>query len=536
MMFRFEDSQIILGTIGLLIVAGVISIILTLCVSLLLRLKNKKTRRPAKLMLTVSFLAVIIYFVYQIFLSYYYRIVGEELIASFVDVDKELSAKESALRFISQTFGDKIDTTNNMPSVATSSLMIRGAMEKHELLTSLASLHPSTSTSPIIVNMFIFPLIKTEIKDDGLYLVFHFSGNTRLFPGISYRFRANKDYLFMSKDDAIKIFNEKYKDVSMLGGKLCPSEENYMYIIVDRDPKDCHPLSDKSIMEYLIKPRDTLWILRDTGYVQSLISPKKYWLQNNTLFGLMGMISEITGITPEKIEGDILLVNFEQNIPESKIDFRVYYSFEIDGIDNGFILDDGEIVKPSEIDNVGEDAGLLAGLFADMFYMSFDLTEELKNKLTAAKKMTIHIKKKDTEKYVGFDIPLNTFGEASNGLVVTKEAYLQQFSLSQTGDTAGFKISDEMQAKYPELIQLILATGSMDDAERQYWFYIMPSMTNAQIDRLFNILETERKKLQALELEWKKIRELNEKHLNEWEEYMKQQEANEKKSNDAKHQ
>ena len=83
-----------------------------------------------------------------------------------------------------------------------------------------------------------------------------------------------------------------------------------------------------------------------------------------------------------------------------------------------------------------------------------------------------------------------------------------------------FNISDEVQANYPELVGLILKTESMEDDERQYWFDIMPSMTTEQIDRLFNILDTERKKLEALEEKYKKeIKQLNEKHLIEWQEF-----------------
>lgn len=83
-----------------------------------------------------------------------------------------------------------------------------------------------------------------------------------------------------------------------------------------------------------------------------------------------------------------------------------------------------------------------------------------------------------------------------------------------------FYISDEMQASYPELIKLVLATESMDDEERQYWFDIMPSMNDSQIDRLFNILETERRKLEELELKYQEeIKSLNEKHLIEWQEF-----------------
>lgn len=87
-----------------------------------------------------------------------------------------------------------------------------------------------------------------------------------------------------------------------------------------------------------------------------------------------------------------------------------------------------------------------------------------------------------------------------------------------------FVVSDEMQAKYAELIELILNTESMDDDERQYWFDIMPSMTENQIDRLYNILDTEKKKLEELEVKYQKeIKTLNEKHLIEWQQFQVKQ-------------
>ena len=83
-----------------------------------------------------------------------------------------------------------------------------------------------------------------------------------------------------------------------------------------------------------------------------------------------------------------------------------------------------------------------------------------------------------------------------------------------------FNISDDVQVKFPELIKLILYTESMDDDERQYWFDIMPSMTDSQIDRLYDILETEKKKLEELEVKYQtEIKSLNEKHLIEWQEF-----------------
>ncbi len=105
-----------------------------------------------------------------------------------------------------------------------------------------------------------------------------------------------------------------------------------------------------------------------------------------------------------------------------------------------------------------------------------------------------------------------------------------------------FTIIDEIQAQYPELVGLVLATESMDNSEKQYWFDILPSMTDDQIDRLFDILETERKKLEELEIRYQEeIRTLNEKHLIEWQEFQSKdtrdkvsaKEANDKKSDDT---
>lgn len=85
-----------------------------------------------------------------------------------------------------------------------------------------------------------------------------------------------------------------------------------------------------------------------------------------------------------------------------------------------------------------------------------------------------------------------------------------------TKGEVSFTLADELADKYPELVDLILATESMDDNERQYWFDIMPSMTEAQIDRLFDILETERRKLAELEVKYQsEIAQINNKHLME---------------------
>lgn len=89
----------------------------------------------------------------------------------------------------------------------------------------------------------------------------------------------------------------------------------------------------------------------------------------------------------------------------------------------------------------------------------------------------------------------------------------------QKGNTT-FTLLDEVQAKYPRLIELVLGTESMDDSERQYWFDILPSMNADQVQRLTDILETERKKLDELEKKYQtEIESLNQKHMSEWQGY-----------------
>ncbi len=91
-------------------------------------------------------------------------------------------------------------------------------------------------------------------------------------------------------------------------------------------------------------------------------------------------------------------------------------------------------------------------------------------------------------------------------------------TIQQDGFT--FQILDEIQAQYAELVKLVLRTESMDNNEKQYWFDILPSMTPEQVDRLFDILETERRKLEELEVKYQEeIKKLNENHLIEWQDF-----------------
>ncbi len=80
-----------------------------------------------------------------------------------------------------------------------------------------------------------------------------------------------------------------------------------------------------------------------------------------------------------------------------------------------------------------------------------------------------------------------------------------------------FTIPQDVKDKYSDLVELILKSPSMNDEERQYWFSILPIMTQDQVERLRNILITENKKLAAIDQKYQKqLGNINEKHLVEW--------------------
>lgn len=83
-----------------------------------------------------------------------------------------------------------------------------------------------------------------------------------------------------------------------------------------------------------------------------------------------------------------------------------------------------------------------------------------------------------------------------------------------------FDIPDAVRTQYPELIPLILQTESMNDDERQYWFQILPIMTEEQVGKLREILGNEKKQLEALDKEYnQELKQINEKHVAEWKEF-----------------
>lgn len=82
-----------------------------------------------------------------------------------------------------------------------------------------------------------------------------------------------------------------------------------------------------------------------------------------------------------------------------------------------------------------------------------------------------------------------------------------------------FVVQKYINEVYSELVQLVINTEAMDNDEKQYWFDIMPSMLDEQVDRLYDILEIERVKLADLDTKYQEqIRLINQNHLTEWQE------------------
>lgn len=102
----------------------------------------------------------------------------------------------------------------------------------------------------------------------------------------------------------------------------------------------------------------------------------------------------------------------------------------------------------------------------------------------------------------------------------------QSTGVTPSGGGSKSRIPAAVAQKYPDLEKLIVETESMTDEERDYWFQILPIMTDEQIQKLVGILIHEKEQLAKLDEEYEsELAKLNEKHLLEW----KDQETKEKR-------
>lgn len=64
--------------------------------------------------------------------------------------------------------------------------------------------------------------------------------------------------------------------------------------------------------------------------------------------------------------------------------------------------------------------------------------------------------------------------------------------------TAGLTIPDETKEQFPELVNMIIDSQSMNDEERQYWVDVLPIMTDEQIANLRDILINEKEQIEEV--------------------------------------
>lgn len=106
-----------------------------------------------------------------------------------------------------------------------------------------------------------------------------------------------------------------------------------------------------------------------------------------------------------------------------------------------------------------------------------------------------------------------------------------------------FDIPSEFIQDNAKLIELVLTSRAIDTTEeKQNWFNLLPLMTREQVEKLFEILEKERTKIQEIEqkYEQKKV-EIKKKYLMKWQQMgyvqkvdeIQQKEASAQKADDA---
>lgn len=71
-----------------------------------------------------------------------------------------------------------------------------------------------------------------------------------------------------------------------------------------------------------------------------------------------------------------------------------------------------------------------------------------------------------------------------------------------TTATDDLNIPDEIREKFPELIEMVQKSESMNLDERQYWIDVLPIMNEEQVDNLKSILTNEKQQIEEADKEY----------------------------------
>jgi len=89
-------------------------------------------------------------------------------------------------------------------------------------------------------------------------------------------------------------------------------------------------------------------------------------------------------------------------------------------------------------------------------------------------------------------------------------------------------VSEELMGTYPELIQMLFDSEAVGFEEKKYWLQLLPLMSEDHVQKLRNILQSERAQARETEEEVDKITfELDEKAKQERAAYAKEREERE---------
>lgn len=393
-----KDTEIVVGNFGLIIISLTIGVFIAVVFTLIKNSEESILEGLSIKSILFSTILVLGFFIYQIFPSYYYKVIINGVINEFGNIED--NRKESALELINETLADKVSPMSYSSRHTIS--VTRAIMEEHMFLSSLAQLHPKTSTFPMLVKMFVFGSIEINYKDDGIYLESDYGNEIKIFSKLKYKPVGESNLKYMSVQLAKKIIKEKFDNKDYLGGKVCPTKEDFLLISMD---KKCSPVTNKILLQFIAKPKSELWRLKKHSNYINLLSPEKFIEKKDLMSGIMDMVlanSKATVISQGLGEKFILLFSHEND----KIQLKVITSFKLQDKENWLILDDENILQPNSINNY---------FIEDYYYVLYEnLSQKEIDLLLSSSELTFKYKNINSDKYNKHNMTLEYFDVAYN--------------------------------------------------------------------------------------------------------------------------
>jgi len=391
-----KDTEIIVGNFGLIIISLTIGVFIAVVFTLIKNSEESILEGLSIKSILFSTILVLGFFIYQIFPSYYYQVITSGVINEFKEIED--SKKESALKIINENIIDKINPLSY--SSSNTIFMTKHVIKENPFLLLLAQLHPDVETHQMLVKAVVFLNISIEYKDDGVYL--KNNKEMKIFSKFKYEPIEKIDVKYMSIELAKDIMKEKFIDKEYLGGKICPTKEDFLLISMD---KKCTPVTNKILLQFIAKPKSELWRLKKHSNYINLLSPEKFIEKKDLMSGIMDMVlanSKATVTSQGLGEKFILLFSREND----KIQLKVITSFKLQDKENWLILDDENILQPNTINNY---------FIEDYYYVLYEnLSQKEIDLLLSSSELTFKYKNINSDKYNKHNMTLEYFDVAYN--------------------------------------------------------------------------------------------------------------------------